>query len=211
MRTTCAKICSLLLLFIALKSSAQQVQEAPTLDNGCVIDRPSRYHAFVGEEGSLRIPRPVPIENAPQLQPMGQGQRENSSRNEAWATESAPDYPQVLTAFSRWQQHFAKPVVCNMIFCHSSCADYDDSCPSFQPPIIHLQEQLKQQLKEPGVGGCGNSDMFMQPRKRLESLTQPQKEQLESNRQSTGNKFSKNCCHEMPKSETFHSQVSLTN
>ncbi len=52
---------------------------------------------------------------------------------------AAPHDPalfQVSAGLHRWLQNFGSPVICNMIFCHGSCADFDDSCPSFKRPLL---------------------------------------------------------------------------
>ena len=66
---------------------------------------------------------------------------------------------QVLASVRRWQKHFGNPVICNMIFCHGSCADYDDSCPSFKHSLLEnlLEENVGCNLQPRAAEGVGNS------------------------------------------------------
>jgi hypothetical protein len=47
----------------------------------------------------------------------------------------------IESSFLRWLKHFKNPVVCDMIFCHGSCANYDDSCPSFRHHLLSFLDQ----------------------------------------------------------------------
>ena len=41
-----------------------------------------------------------------------------------------------LIGLRRWLRNYGSPVVCEMIFCHSSCSAYDDGCPSFKQSLL---------------------------------------------------------------------------
>jgi hypothetical protein len=47
----------------------------------------------------------------------------------------------VESSFLRWLKHYKNPVVCDMIFCHGSCANYDDSCPSFRHHLLSFLDE----------------------------------------------------------------------
>jgi hypothetical protein len=47
----------------------------------------------------------------------------------------------VEKSFNRWLKHFKNPPVCEMVFCHGSCADYDDSCPSFKHHLLSFLDE----------------------------------------------------------------------
>jgi len=92
---------------------------------------------------------------------------------------------QVSASLRRWLKHFGNPVVCNMIFCHTSCADYDDSCPSFGRPL------LENMLDD--YSGCMSQPRALTPRSQV--VLPPD-----------------SCCIEEDNSlETFRSQHSQSN
>ena len=66
--------------------------------------------------------------------------RSNNSQLPVVPDANSPPYT-VETSFRRWLKHYKNPVVCDMIFCHGSCADYDDSCPSFRHHVLTILDE----------------------------------------------------------------------
>ncbi|HEY9760445.1 MAG TPA: hypothetical protein V6C97_35125 [Oculatellaceae cyanobacterium] len=95
-----------------------------------------------GSHNSRRLPRPLP-----QARASGGDSDDNAllierphsvEKSAKYLADDDASLHQVSHNFARWLKHFGNPVVCDMVFCHTSCQDYDDSCPSFKRSVGEL-------------------------------------------------------------------------
>lgn len=95
-----------------------------------------------GLHDSRRLPRPLPTASGTGGDSDGNAlliERPHSVENSVkYLADDDASLHQVSHNLVRWLKHFGSPVVCDMVFCHTSCQDYDDSCPSFKRSVAEL-------------------------------------------------------------------------
>ncbi|HEY9731251.1 MAG TPA: hypothetical protein V6C89_05030 [Drouetiella sp.] len=74
---------------------------------------------------SFRIPRP---EASPNSAPTESRRSERLLGDLIYAGMRTP---MSKSLFERWRQNYCSPYVCNMVLCHSTCAEFAEHCPSF--------------------------------------------------------------------------------